>query len=646
MIEAIKEIGEKILSEAPGQFLESLVQPPPTQNQNKKQHILIIELNSSKETIDFELEEIKEETLLKYLWIGNANANNPQDRFTTTNLEYLVSQTLPNFKILKSNGKLSNIFEKLKDKFYYDLGPQKGQKERYRYVWNVEKMGISSKTMEQLIGEAKGDIKKLPKIISNEIFAYLKREKNWIKKDISLFTIKVDDQFLVNLPEYRNYIENSMVSDLFSQEEIGVCHLCQEKKEITHDMSKLQFKYYITDKIGFSSGLRKEGFLKNFSICKDCYKKLLVGEAFVKNNLRSYLAGIKLYIIPKFIFNISYSIEDLKRWSDYVKMSFNSAISLEGLRKFKEEIEDYLDFEEQKNNFILNLLFYRKVQNEFKVLKLIKDVPPSRLDILREKEAEVYDVGTRIFGGNNRWYMGLGKIYYLFPVRVSKQNSVDYRKVLEFYDALFSDRAISYEFLIRQFVELAQVYRFEKFESYNIGKPENSDIGLVYAMIEANLLLLYLKKLDVLRGGDSIKEDKIYLGDKEIEEYVREMRYSEPKIAIFLLGYLIGEVANAQFKKGKTKPILNKITYQGMNAGKIMRLANEIFEKLKQYDKLSYNERRFSEMKKLLDKHIENWELSDQENVFYVLSGYAYNTYRAIESKKDENKNNKEVKNE
>ncbi|RKX92248.1 MAG: hypothetical protein DRP84_10335 [Spirochaetes bacterium] len=646
MIEAIKEIGEKVLSNAPEQFLESLARPVSVQNQNNKQYILIIEFDTTKGTINFELEEIKEETPRKYLWIGNASANNLQDRFTTTNLEYLVSQTIPNFKLFQLNEELGNVFEKLKDKFYYDVGPQEGQRERYRYVWNIEKLGISSKTMEQLIEEAKGNIKKLPKIISNEIFAYLKKEKNWTKKDIALFTIKVDGQFLVNLPEYRTYIENSIVSNLFSEGETGICHLCQEEKEITNDTSKLKFKYYITDKIGFSSGLQREGFFKNFSLCKDCYKKLLAGESFIENNLRSYLAGTNLYIIPKFIFDISYSIEGLKRWANYINISLVSTVSLEGLRKFKEQIEDYPDFEEQKNNFILNLLFYRKAQSEFKVLKLIKDVPPSRLDILREEESEIHDIGVRVFGENSRWYLGLGKMYYLFPVRKSKQEVVDYKKVLEFYDSLFSGRVIPYKFLIRQFVELACVYRFEKFDNYNIGKPDDTDIGLVYAMLEANLILVYLKKLNLLKEGDNMEVDKTDL-EGEIKEYVKEMGYSKPKTAVFLLGYLIGEVANAQYKKGGTKPILNKITYQGMNVGKIMRLANEIFEKLKQYDKLSsYNEKIFAEMKKLLDKHIENWEISDQENVFYVLSGYAYNTYRAIKSKKDENKNNEVAKNE
>ena len=335
----------------------------------------------------------------------------------------------------------------------------------------------------------------------------------------------------------------------------------------------------------------------------------------------------------------------LKKWANYINASFRSTTSLEGLKEFQKQIENYPEFENQKNNFVLNLLFYKKAQSEFKVLKLIKDVPPSRLDILREKENEIHDIAIRVLGENNRWYLSLGKMYYLFPVRVSKRYVVDYKKVLEFYDALFSAKPISYRFLIEQFVELVSVYRFEKFDNYNIGKPDDTDIGLIYAMMETNLLLLYLKKLNLLKGDDNMEGKKMDL-EGEIKEYAEEMGYSESKVAIFLLGYLIGEVASTQYKKGGTKPILNKITYQGMNAGKIMRLANEVFEKLKQYDKLSYNEKRFAEMKKLLDRHIENWELSDQENVFYVLSGYAYNTYRAIESKKDENKNNEEVKNE
>jgi len=668
VIEGIKEIGEKILSEAPEKFLESLVLNVPSERQERqgrKQHIVIIEFDTAKGTINFNLEEISEETPQRYLWVGNATSpNDPQDRFTTPNLEYLVSQTLPNFRIFEIGKELGKLFDNLKDKFYYNLGSQKGQKERYRYMWNIGDKKIVSEEKRKLLNkvvngkdeevrmylenlETKGILKKsekrnweeainnpktLVKLISKEVYEYLKREKNVVKKDISLFTLKIDGKLLVNSLEYRKYLENTLIEELFSNNLKGVCHVCQKKKEITQDMTRLNFKYYIIDKIGFSSGLHKEGFLKNFSLCKDCYKNLLAGESFIKNNLRGYLAGMKFYIIPKLIFDTSFSIDTLKKMAEYIMITFNSATSLEGLKKFQDALEDYIEFEKEKNNFILNFLFYKKAQSEFKILKLIKDVPPSRFDILREKEVEVHDIANRLLGDSNRWYLNLRRMYYLLPVRKSKKEVVDYKKVLEFYDSLFSANPISYRFLIEQFIELICVYRFEKFDNYNIGRFENTDIGLVYAIIEANLLLLYLRKLNLLQGGEVMKEEVNFSSlPDDMNAYFRMLGYTERQITLFLLGYLIGEVGNAQWsKENPNKPILNKIIYQGMNIRRIMRLTNEIFEKLKQWKKLSYNERIFGEMKRLLDKQQKNWTLSDQENVFYVLSGYAYNTYCAI----------------
>ena len=64
---------------------------------------------------------------------------------------------------------------------------------------------------------------------------------------------------------------------------------------------------------------------------------------------------------------------------------------------------------------------------------------------------------------------------------------------------------------------------------------------------------------------------------------------------------------------------------------KLKLLTSEIFEKLNQYKVLSYNnEAIFAAYKRLLDKNINGWNLTDQENVFYILSGYAYNTYKRM----------------
>jgi CRISPR-associated protein Csh1 len=100
-----------------------------------------------------------------------------------------------------------------------------------------------------------------------------------------------------------------------------------------------------------------------------------------------------------------------------------------------------------------------------------------------------------------------------------------------------------------------------------------------------------------------------------------------------LLGYLLGEAANAQYNDGKTsKPILDKLNYQGMDFVKVQRLALEVFEKLKQYKKLSLpmTEAVNACAMHILSKYSTNWPLNHLENVFYIVSGYAYCTNRVL----------------
>jgi CRISPR-associated protein Csh1 len=113
--------------------------------------------------------------------------------------------------------------------------------------------------------------------------------------------------------------------------------------------------------------------------------------------------------------------------------------------------------------------------------------------------------------------------------------------------------------------------------------------------------------------------------------------YDDPRKALFLLGYIVGNVGNKQYKSGhKTKPILNKINFQGMNIQTIIRLTNDIFEKLSQYKILGYNEAIFHQYKRLVDIYSSDWPLNNQENVFYILSGYSFSTYQAITTGKIE----------
>lgn len=131
------------------------------------------------------------------------------------------------------------------------------------------------------------------------------------------------------------------------------------------------------------------------------------------------------------------------------------------------------------------------------------------------------------------------------------------------------------------------------------------------------------------RGSSHLKGD--------IKSYVEKMEYDEEEIAMFLLGYLMGQVRNTKRKdihKNSQKSsinaeykesIFNKLNYTGINEIKIMRLTKKIFEKLEEGKMRGYTKAISNELKRILDLNIKKWKMNKQENLFYVLSGYVYN---------------------
>ncbi|HEC91577.1 MAG TPA: TIGR02556 family CRISPR-associated protein [Candidatus Atribacteria bacterium] len=636
MIEGIKQIGEIVLKNGNIDFLKSLTLDVPKKINGKTQHIVFIDFDLRKKEIIFDFDEITEKTSEEYLWIGNADRNNPQDRFTTNDVKYLLTQTIPNLIDLLKDCELKKKLEEIKNIFFIDLGRVKG---RYRYCIETKFIKDPIDRTEELLKLIDKPLK-IPVEIAKTISKYLKEKMNLNKNEIQLFTVKINGKTLINNSAYINYLTNKIIEQLFQEENTGICSLCGKDKEITANTTRFNFKFYMTDKIGFASGLDEKGFYKNYKLCKDCYKKILAGEKYIWNKFKTRL-GKPLLVIPEFLFSTIIDSEKLDEWSEYITYFFNSAKNIEGLKKFENRLKDFIEYEDEKNNFILNLLFYEKGQ-DFKILHLIKDIPPSRIDILKRTQNKIHDIGIRILGGKDTdWYISLEKIYYLFPIRISKGNPVDYKKILEFYDALFTEKPISYHFLIKQFVGLSQVYRFERFNNYNIKNYRTTwESGLTSAILEANLLLLYLRNLEQIEGGEGMNIENLDLkGD--IKNFILEMRYSEEQTALFLLGYLIGEIGNVQYSKDNpSKPILRKITYQGMDKEKVLRLVNEIFEKLDQYKSKSdgkplryHNEKIFGEMMTLFGNlKDKEWQLTNEENVYYILSGYAFATYKAIKA--------------
>jgi CRISPR-associated protein Csh1 len=103
---------------------------------------------------------------------------------------------------------------------------------------------------------------------------------------------------------------------------------------------------------------------------------------------------------------------------------------------------------------------------------------------------------------------------------------------------------------------------------------------------------------------------------------------------LFLMGVLIGKIGSTPEQRESEKPILNKLIFQGMDRLKVIRLANEIYEKLRQYKIADKNEVTYAVAKAHLDSALNELD-SPQENVFWILSGYSYATWKAIQAGKE-----------
>lgn len=656
MIEAIKQVGEYAVKGnlTNDTFLNGICLKVPEIKPNRKdrerpfeQHVVFLNFNTQTKKIKIDFEKVNaggKESGKEYLWVGNFKGNKPAVNITSDRIDNILTKSLSRIKE-KVDGKLKDDTEAVLNEFFDKKDCITGNRTEPIYYAKPGTFDFSDEALQKLKElenkltplNTKKDVDKVIKDLTKEITKDLLSSINLNTDKISLYTIKIDNQLVCQREEYITMIFNEKIETLFSETgsykenfQRGICSICGCGNTTTSNATNLDFKSYITDKLGFSSNLDGK-FTKNFNICKECYQYLMIGENFVNSNLRTRIGDLNTYVIPHFIFKLEDL--DIEKFSEYINSSTNSITNLKSLKEFKKELEKFREYEAEKNNFIINYLFYQKSKSEFKILKLIKDVPPSRLDFIRGGEEEISNLVDDNYGGNRNLKIDLNRIWGCIPIKKGEGGSYSgFSRYLDILDAIFSDKRVDYNFLINQFTETIRIIKFER-EGYNIWTKQD----FTNKILQLNFLLLLFSKLKVLGGLDMGEMSNTNIGEveagvlpKEILDYWGDvvLYEEEQKRALFLLGYLVGEIGNAQSGAGhKKKPILDKINFQGMGTDKLMRLSNDVLEKLRQYDRLQYNEYTYSVLKSLVDNNMGKWNLSNQENVFYVLSGYAFSNY-------------------
>ena len=136
----------------------------------------------------------------------------------------------------------------------------------------------------------------------------------------------------------------------------------------------------------------------------------------------------------------------------------------------------------------------------------------------------------------------------------------------------------------------------------------------------------------------SASEGTLHEAEPAIVAFFDRMSYTDAQKAMFYLGKVLNSVAHAQVKKKHdSKPVLNKLNFNGMDKRAVMRLRLDLMEKCKQYDVLNYNELNFSKFNDLYNPEKSN--LTSEEAVFYLLAGYSFRTPTEAEKEPETTEN-------
>lgn len=641
MQEAVYEIGKIVKSES--SIIEGIML---NNKKGEPKRVLNMDFKTQEQklTIDV-IGQVNETSAERYFHIGSASGPNSPQWFSVSKVvDYHLTETLCNLTEVFDDSS-TELGKKLKDIFEnytFDMGADVPKK--YRYPIDLQKAGIIKESMADIKklasnGDGKVEGKKLRSILSGEFLNYLKEKKELKKDDIGLCVITIDQK---PISEYHEYIEKATAEKTGRKEKSedegkkqnngsGYCYFCGGKKEVSSDLKKLDIKYFVNDKISFASFFTEKGFDKNILVCQECFESLMAGEKQLKEKLKTKIGYFDVYVVPQFILSTNISKEEFEKISDKIIHTLKVSQNLDSLDKVQGRLQDYILFEDDTNDFYINFVFFEKSNSATKVMKLIKDVKPSRLAKIFEKKNEIMKIFIEYFPENLVKGFNLNYVYFFSVQKIAGKNSYsDFRLCLETYDAVFTGKILNRQRVISRIVQIISQQFYSNSEYW---EKSTADSVMYYK---------FLKEMGNIKEEEGMDVSLLEL-DEKLRTYIKTMNYTEEQVTMFMLGFMVGRVGNQQKQLNDTKPILRKINFHAMDKPKIMRLANEVFEKMFQLKIDKYYEKEYGLCKSLLDKNIKDTGLSSVETVFYILSGYAYSTNNwAKKSDKSENKEEEE----
>lgn len=420
-----------------------------------------------------------------------------------------------------------------------------------------------------------------------------------------------------------------------------ICYVCgQSKRDVSAEYSKSLDpsginKIFITTNTNYAYDFEKSNQVKGYSLCNDCYNDLKNGEKILKEKYEMRLAGERTFVLAEgYLDNFDYN------YLSEVKKEIDVVFHPKDFTNFSAGVENEAKIIGQFN-YALNFVVYRTDGKSVSILQTIEDINNKNFSNII-KTFKINNNHLEKHFENYSLNFGLHSVYRLIPVKTSKDRTQqNIKRVLSLYSAIFKQEKIKTKVLFEYAAEalekgFSQLNSSEIRNYHNLGLSQKEGMDYFFKRITTGYLAL-IKSLqdlhitdkiifsDTERGEQMAENQTIYLTD-ETEMFLTETGFSKEAKSLFYLGCLLGKVGSAQYMKNhQSKPILNKISFQGMNQKEILRLYNELVEKLRQYKIINYsNELLMQKFHENFGTAERTWPLSDHENIFYLMSGYSF----------------------
>jgi CRISPR-associated protein Csh1 len=375
-------------------------------------------------------------------------------------------------------------------------------------------------------------------------------------------------------------------------------------------------KIFQTTASNYASGF--SNFRKNFQSSPTTLASLDKASDYILNNLNTNIAGISHIVVPNYLHKYLNNF-DLKQ----VEIFLNKAGEL--LFQYH-EMDTNLDKKLPDTDvFWVNYIAFESDGNSFKVINHINDVNSRYLkklvEVFGKTEFELQDyIGDRS-------HFNLQSIYRMIPVRDGQKSKLN--PVLLFFKDILEQKPIRQEVIFDHFITLALCHWYGRNRAFtNIRQSDSFDFAIKDAVFKYSALIYALKQLNLIdMEKETNKTEKIDESrtdfQKRIDQFFKKMDYTKDEKAMFYLGRILSSVAYAQYKKGhESKPILNKINFNGMDSSAIVRLSLDLAEKVQQYRIHRETDWNFSLFREKYNE--KDWPLSKEQNVFYLMAGYSF----------------------